>query len=169
VPVGAPGGWALLGVLEGEARRLKVLVEASPKGHVHHLDPPADADGGQALLGGVAGQVELQPVPVRVHFSQVRVGFLAEEGGVHVGPARQEEAVQVGEEALQGLRGLGWDEGVGQALGGQGLEVGLQEAKEGAALEGAALGGDADEAHGSIKAGKIPMWRWQAWFSRPKA
>jgi diaminopimelate decarboxylase len=43
------------------------------------------------------------------------------------------------------------------------------EAKEGAALEGAALGGDADEAHGSIKAGKIPVWRWQAWSSPPKA
>ena len=72
----------------------EVLVQRAAKGHVRHLHPPADGERRQLQLDGRPRQRHLDLVVLPVHAVGLRMRSLAEQLGVNVGAAHQDEAVE---------------------------------------------------------------------------
>ena len=78
----------------------EVLVERAAAGDVHDLHPAADAEERQVALHRAAGQRELEGVALGHRPDRLRVRRLAVAGGVHVGPAGEQQAVEQVEQAV---------------------------------------------------------------------
>jgi len=144
------GGGGLFVAYLGETGALEVLMEAAAQGDRPHLGPATDAQGGQAVLCGPASGEELERVARRVHLSQPGVRFFSEVGGVDVGAAGKDEAVQSCQDASELLGGLRGQHHDGGAVFFQRLPVRLAGAPDRGDVDPAAaagLAGDTDKRH----------------------
>nr|WP_232466110.1 hypothetical protein [Diaminobutyricimonas sp. LJ205] len=84
----------------------EILHEAPARGDVHQLHPPTDAEQRDTVIKRTARQVDFERIGSRVHRVQVvDRRFLAVRGGVHVGTAEDQHAIDIAHQLLRVLSG----------------------------------------------------------------
>ena len=84
-----------------------MLDERAASGHVEELHAAADGQDREAARVRLAGELELEPVEVRLDGTEQRVRLGAVGGGVEVGPAGQADPVEPVDQRLDRLAGIG--------------------------------------------------------------
>ena len=81
---------------------VQMLQQRSAHGHVDHLLAAADPHHRQAAVSSLREEPQLRVIELPVDRPNLGIGFFSIEGGIDVPPARQQEAVKLGQRPRAG-------------------------------------------------------------------